>query len=50
MKKNKLTSLLLITTLAFTTLTACSAGDAGANAQQSNDDVDIVIGTANGSL
>ena len=50
MRKNKLTSLLLITTLAFTTFTACSAGDAGANAKQSNDDVDIVIGTANGSL
>jgi hypothetical protein len=50
MKKFKLTSLLLIATLAVSTLTACSTGNANADTKQSNGDVDIVIGTANGSL
>ena len=50
MKKNKLTSLLLTATLAFSALTACSTGNANADTAKSNGDVDIVIGTANGSL
>ena len=53
MKRNRLASLLLIGAITLSTITACSGQNAGNNsntASQANGDVDIVIGTANGSL
>ena len=53
MKKNRLASLFLIGAITLSAITACSGQNAGNNtnsASQANGDVDIVIGTANGSL